>query len=109
MNICSSSLNKTVAEDDNSYTISFKVYYQDNELVIDDTLTFNEDETLLELMERTYEITVKKDSVSDAVLSINNYTSDFTKSYFSLYINGVYSSTGAKNIVLTGGLNVEWK
>ena len=60
-------------------------------------------------MERTYEITTKKDAVSDAVLSINSYTTDFTTSYFSLYIDGKYSSIGAKNITLTGGLNVEWK
>ena len=104
-----SSLNKTVAEDDNSYTINLKVYYENNELVIDDTLTFNENETLLSLMERTYEITTKKDAVSTAILSINEYTSDFTSSYFSLYVNGTYSAIGAKDLLLTGGLLVEWK
>ena len=102
-------LNKTVGEDDNSNTITLKVYYTDNELVIDDTLTFYENETLLSLMKRTYEITTKDDNVSEAILSINSYTSDFVTSYFSLYIDGVYSAVGAKNITLTGGLNVEWK
>ena len=104
-----SSLNKTVAEDDNSYTINLKVYYENNELVIDDTLTFNENETLLSLMERTYEITTKQDAVSIAILSIDEYTSDFTSSYFSLYVNGTYSAIGAKDLLLTGGLLVEWK
>ena len=82
-------LNKTVGEDDNSNTITLKVYYTDNELVIDDTLTFYENETLLSLMKRTYEITTKDDNVSEAILSINSYTSDFVTSYFSLYIDGV--------------------
>lgn len=104
-----SNKNKIVGNDDQSYKISFKVYYIEEELVIDDILTFNENETLLSLMERTYEITTRKDAVSDAVLSINSYTTDFTTSYFSLYIDGKYSSIGAKNITLTGGLNVEWK
>ena len=99
---------KTLGEDDNTNTISFKVYYENNELVINDTLSFIEDETLLQIMERSYDIKTKVDSVSTIVLSIESYTSDFTSSYFSLYIDGVYSSVGAKNIKLTGGLNVEW-
>lgn len=99
---------KTLGEDDNTNTISFKVYYENNELVIDDTLKFNEDETLLQLMERSYDIETKVDSVSTIILSIESYTSDFTSSFFSLYIDGVYSSVGAKNIKLTGGLDVEW-
>ena len=99
---------KTLGEDDNTNSISFKVYYENNELVIDDTLKFNEDETLLQLMERSYEIETKADGVGTIVLSIESYTSDFTSSYFSLYIDGVYSSVGAKNIKLTGGLDVEW-
>ena len=77
--------------------------------VKDDTLTFNEDETLLSLMERTYKITTRKDGLTYAVLSINEYTSDFYSSYFSLYIDGKYSSVGANSIILTGGLSVEWK
>ena len=104
-----SNANKKMGEDDNSYTITLKVYYENNELVIDDTLTFNEDETLLSLMERTYKITTRKDGLTYAVLSINEYTSDFYSSYFSLYIDGKYSSVGANNIILTGGLSVEWK
>lgn len=99
---------KTLGEDDNTNTISFKVYYENNELVIDDVLEFNEDETLLQLMERSYDIETKVDSVSTIILSIESYTSDFTSSYFCLYIDGVYSSVGAKNIKLTGGLDVEW-
>ena len=99
---------KTLGEDDNTNTISFKVYYENNELVIDDTLQFEEDETLLQLMERSYKLETKVDSVSTIVLSIESYTSDFTSSYFSLYMDGGYSSVGAKNIKLTGGLNVEW-
>ena len=99
---------KTLGEDDNTNTISFKVYYENNELVIDDTLKFNEDETLLQLMERSYDIETKVDSVSTIILSIESYTSDFTSSFFSLYIDGVYSSVGAKNIKLTGELDVEW-
>ena len=101
-------LDKTLGEDDNTQTISFKVYYTENTLVIDDTLTFNEDETLLELMERTYKIETRKDAVSTIVLSIESYTTDTISSYFSLYINGTYSSIGARDINLTGGLNVEW-
>lgn len=101
--------NKSFGNDDASYQIAFKVYYVNDELVIDDTLTFTENETLLELMERSYDITTKKDAVSDAVVSIDSYTTDFTSSYFSLYINGEYSPIGAKNIILTGGLLVEWK
>ena len=101
-------LDKTLGEDDNTYTISFKVYYTENTLVIDDTLTFNEDETLLELMDRTYKIETRKDAVSTMILSIESYTTDTISSYFSLYINGTYSSIGARDIKLTGGLNVEW-
>ena len=104
-----SNLNKKVAPDDNSYTISFKVYYKDNALVIDDTLTFEKDETLLSLMERTYDIKTRKDGLNYAVLSIDSYSSDFTTSYFSLYVNGKYSSVGANDLLLTGGLSVEWK
>ena len=77
-----SQLDKKVADDDNSYTITLKVYYENEELVIDDKLTFNENETLLSLMDRTYEITVKQDAVSTAILSINEYTTDFYSSYF---------------------------
>ena len=99
---------KTLGEDDNTNSISFKVYYENNELVIVDVLKFNEDETLLQLMERSYDIETKVDSVSTIILSIESYTSDFTSSFFSLYIDGVYSSVGAKNIKLTGGLDVEW-
>ena len=80
----------------------------DIRFVIDDTLTFYEDETLLELMERTYTIETKKDSVGTIILSIDSYTTDFVSCYFSLYINGVYSSVGAKDVKLTGGLNIEW-
>ena len=104
-----SQLDKKVADDDNSYTITLKVYYENEELVIDDTLTFNENETLLSLMDRTYEITVKQDAVSTAILSINEYTTDFYSSYFSLYVNGTYSAIGAKDLILTGGLLIEWK
>ena len=67
-----------------------------------------EDETLLELMERTYKIQTRKDAVSTIILSIETYTTDFISSYFSLYIDGTYSSIGARDIKLTGGLNVEW-
>ena len=101
-------LNKTLGEDDNSYQISFKVYYIDNELVIDETLTFNENETLLELMNRTHQITTKVDNGSPMVLSIDEYSTDAKSCYFSLYVDGVYSSFGAKGITLTGGLSVEW-
>lgn len=104
-----SQLDKKVAEDDNTYTITLKVYYENDELVIDDTLTFEENETLLSLMDRTYEITTRQDAVSIAILSINEYASDFTHSYFSLYVNGTYSAIGAKDLILTGGLLVEWK
>lgn len=104
-----SQLDKRVAEDDNTYTITLKVYYENDELVIDDTLTFEENETLLSLMDRTYEITTRQDAVSIAILSINEYESDFIHSYFSLYVNGTYSAIGAKDLILTGGLLVEWK
>ena len=60
-------------------------------------------------MDRTYEITTRQDAVSIAILSINEYASDFTHSYFSLYVNGTYSAIGAKDLILTGGLLVEWK
>ena len=104
-----SQLDKKVAEDDNTYTITLKVYYENDELVIDDTLDFKENETLLSLMDRTYEITTRQDAVGSAILSINEYTSDFVNSYFSLYVNGTYSAVGAKDLILTGGLLVEWK
>lgn len=100
---------QVLGNDDNTYRFSFKVYYEDNALVIDDILEFEENETLLQVMEKNYTITTKKDAVSTAVLSIDSYTSDFTTSYFSLYINGTYSATGPKDIILTGGLEVEWK
>ena len=100
---------RTFGEDDNTNTITFKVYYEDNALVIDDTLTFEEDETLLSLMERTYTITTRKDGSVYAVLSIDSYTSDFYNSYFSLYLDGTYSPIGANDLILTGGLIVEWK
>ena len=101
--------NRTLGEDDNSQTISFKVYYHNSELVIDDTLKFEKDETLLSLMERTYTIKTRKDALSIAILEIESYTSDFTSSYFSLYVDGNYSPIGAKDLILTGGLDIEWK
>ena len=100
---------KALGTDDNTNQITFKVYYEDNSLVIDDVLTFNENETLLSLMERTYSITTRKDGSVYAVLSIESYTSDFTSSYFSLYVDGAYSPVGANDLLLTGGLLVEWK
>lgn len=98
-----------VGSDDYSETFTLKVYYQDNSLVIDDVLEFNENETLLSVMERNYEITTRKDGANYAVLSINQYTSDFVASYFSLYVNGTYSSVGASSLIVTGGLEIEWK
>lgn len=98
-----------VGSDDYSETFTLKVYYQDNSLVIDDVLEFNENETLLEVMERNYEITTRKDGANYAVLSINEYTSNFVTSYFSLYVNGKYSSIGANSLKVTGGLDIEWK
>lgn len=100
---------KTVGQDDESYSIDFKVYYQNEELVIDDTLKFNEGESLLSLMERTYDIKTKQDGGMVAILSIDGYESDFVSSYFSLYIDGKYASIGPKNLILTGGLLIEWK
>lgn len=98
-----------VGSNDYSETFTLKVYYQDNSLVIDDVLEFNENETLLSVMERNYEITTRKDGANYAILSINEYKSDFMNSYFSLYINGKYSSIGANSLIVTGGLEVEWK
>ena len=51
----------------------------------------------------------RKDGATYAILSINSYTSDFYSSYFSLYVNGTYSSVGSNDLILTGGLNIEWK
>ena len=100
---------KTLGQDDGSESITLKVYYEDNQLVIDDTLTFNENETLLSLMDRTYDIKTKVNGDNIAILSIETYHSDFYSSYFALYVDGTYSPSGAKDLILTGGLTVEWK
>ena len=100
---------KILGVDDKTNTFTFKVYYHDNILVIDDVLEFEENETLLEVMEKNYKITTKKDVVNTALLSIDSYTTYFVSSYFSLYVNNNLSMTGPKNIILTGGLLVEWK
>lgn len=100
---------RVLGNDDYTYKFSLKVYYENNELVIDDILEFEENETLLEVMERNYTLTLKKDVNCTAVLSINSYTSDFFSNYFSLYVNGTYTVVGPKEIILTGGLEVEWK
>ena len=100
---------KVLGNDDYTYRFTCKVYYENNELVINDVLEFEENDTLLDAMEKNYTITTQKNGNNIAILSINSYTSDFKKSYFSLYINGTYSVYGANEIILTGGLEVEWK
>ena len=100
---------RILGNDDNTNQITFKVYYEDNSLVIDEVLKFNEKETLLSLMERTHTLTTRKDGSVYAVLSIDSYTSDFMSSYFSLYVDGAYSPVGANDLILTGGLLIEWK
>lgn len=100
--------NQSLGNGDGSNQISFKVNYE-NEIVIDDTLSFKENESLYSLMERTYEIEVKQDGSMYAILSINEYKTDFVTSYFSLYVNGTYSTIGAKQLTLSGGMEIEWK
>ncbi len=97
------------SSENESYSVTIKVYDSSSVLAINDTFKYNEGDTLLKLMNEKYTLVLKKDTSGTMVLGINDYVTDWQTSYFALYVNGVYAISGSETLRLTADSIYEWK
>lgn len=93
--------------------ISITVSNELNEIVIDDSFDFTDDDTLLDILIDNYEIGCADSSynISDTcdsmtgniVLKINDVETDWDNNYIAIYVNDIYSVYGIESIVLHDG------
>lgn len=93
-----------------------RILVQDgDEVVLDDTLSFEADESLYDLMNREYDLVCANASYqasdeckdllfgSPVILGIEDVMTDWNNRYFAIYINDEYSTLGVNNLILEDG------
>jgi len=89
-------------------SISLKVYYKDDELVIDEKIPFTEGETIYHILNRTHSLEcIDSVGVGKGILVIDQYKSNWYDNYFVLYVNGTYSSEGTEIIKAIDGMEIK--
>lgn len=109
--------NKTNEYDENNAksTIVLCLYDENGEQRINDTLKFTDGESIYNIIERNYNATYKENAVGKALLSINEYSTDFTSSYFAFYIKldgedgFTYSNYGVERVKAQDKMEVEFR
>ena len=92
-------------------TFKFILVYENNNEVINDVIDFTIGENLYHILDRKYDIEYRNDGGLKAITKINEYSTDWTNNYFSIYIDGNYSNYGSESIFVTENMEVKfvWK
>ena len=108
--------NTTEYDDDNAQsTIVFHLYDENGEEKINDTLKFTLGESIYDILNRNYVLKCQDNAIGKAVLSVNEYETDFVHSYFAFYIKKVtdsemkYSNYGVEGVKAEDKMEIEFR
>lgn len=92
-------LSKDFNEKEANEHIVFKLYDENNELVINDELKFSEGENIYNILERNYTLVIKESvGVGKAIIEVNEYKTNWIDNYFAFYVDGAYSNYGVEGV-----------
>ena len=95
--------------------ITIVVVNQIDEIIIEDTLAFEESDTLYSVMDENYQLLCANASyqISDdcenrlfnskVIMQIESVVTDWNNNFIAIYVNDVYSNNGIDNIPLNDG------
>lgn len=109
------SRNKTTEYDENndSYSIVFRLYDEKGDMKINDTLKFTSGESVYNILNRNYDLKCKENAIGKAVLAVNEYETDFVNCYFAFYIKNEtdeemkYSNLGVESVEALDKMEIE--
>lgn len=109
-------------QEDDHQAGQVKILVHDGEeIVIEDTVSFSEGETLFDILDGSYDLLCANASYqptedckeimfgSPVILGVEGVLTNWTSSYFAIYINDDYSTLGVGNIYLEDGDMVQLK
>lgn len=85
---------------DDSGIVYFTLIDIDGNVVIDDTLTYEENDTLFEVISRNYEVESEKSQYGQYLYSIDEVKTNTFDTYLALYVDDKYAETGISFIKL---------
>ena len=94
--------------------ITIQIINENDQLISEETYSFDEEDTLLEILDANYDITCANSNYQPTtcnpesifgtvILEIEDLTTNWTVDYIAIYINDEYSTYGVDSIVLTDG------
>lgn len=109
--------NKTTEYDENNANsaIVLRLYDEDGDAKINQVLNFTDGESIYSIIERNYHATYKENAVGKALLSIEEYETDFTTCYFAFYVKRdgdsdfTYSNHGVEGVKAEDKMEVEFR
>ena len=86
-------------EDDVKGSIVFKLYDENDSLVINDELEFSEGESIYNILNRNYTLKIIESAgIGKAIIEVNEYKTNWTDNYFAFYVDGGYSNYGVEGV-----------
>ena len=87
--------------------IHFILVNSQEEEVYNEYFDFTEDDNLLALLEKHYNIEYKTDIYGSVLYSISPVSTDFKTSFLAIYVNTKFSNQGISNIVLENNMEIK--
>ena len=96
-------------EENANGSIVFKLYDENEVLVIDDELKFTEGENIYNILNRNYTLkTVESVGIGKAITEVNEYKTSWNDDYFALYVDGVYSNYGVEALKAKDNMEIKF-
>ena len=96
-------------EENANVSIVFKLYDENEVLVIDDELKFTEGENIYNILNRNYTLkTVESVGIGKAITEVNEYKTSWSDDYFALYVDGVYSNYGVEALKAKDNMEIKF-
>lgn len=89
-------------------TFEVKLIDVENEVADEKTISFEKDDTLVELLKEEFDPFVIKDGYVSSIGELKEYTLGNTLYYISLIVDGEYSTVGVNSIKLVDGLEISF-
>ncbi len=90
-------------------TVNIKLYDIDEKLISDKNIGYNEDEKLIDLLEKNYKVRTSTSIYGYILLDIDDIKTDFKTTYIAIYVDDNYSNVGISGIVLYDGMRIAFK
>jgi hypothetical protein len=90
-------------------TVNIKLYDIDEKLISDKNIGYNEDEKLIDLLEKNYKVRTSTSIYGYILLDIDDIKTDFKTTYIAIYVDDNYSNVGISGIILYDGMRIAFK